>query len=419
MIEKIKVNLNFSSDSMFWVMFGALFSAFVTIIGFRVTGEFSGAEGFGNGVLRYGIILLLAGLFAGPTSQALGKYYFDESSFEKRTELLSASLQLVLIQVIIAEIIVTFCYLAGKVNGVIYFSSYCVALLFESLRPICSAWLQSERRFFYYAVGLIFDALLRPVLAWGFSHLGLISTELILASYATSSVLSVGLMLLLIAKKTDILHIKIEQILKLIKYGYPLITNSLLGWIVSAGDRYVIAAALGAEASGIYIAASAIGGRIPLMLGNVFETYHRPQIYEALASKSFEKLRSRSKKWLIDILRFGLMISVAIFFFMPIIEKYLLASEFRAGAKIIIMISFFAYLISAICFIPQRILYALEKTGLVSTVEFSGLLFMGVTVYFCGLVFGLNGAAMGLLLAFTMRLIVSIALAKRALGPSI
>jgi len=419
MIEKIKVNLNFSSDSIFWVMFGSFSSAFITIIGFRVIGEFSGAEGFGNGVLRYGIILLLAGLFAGPTSQALGKYYFDESSFEKRAELLSASILIVLSQVAVALLIVTICYLIGRVVGVVYFLSYCIALLFESLRPVCSSWLQSERRFFYYAASLIFDALLRPVFAWGLSHMGLTSTELILTSYAASSVFSVGLMLLLVTKKTIISHIKIEQVLKLIKYGYPLISNSILGWIVSAGDRYVIAAALGAEASGVYIAASAIGGRLPLMLGNVFETYHRPQIYESLASKSFEKLRTRCRKWLVDILQFGLILSVAIFAFTPIIEQYLLASEFRVGAKTIIMISFFAYLINAICFIPQRILYALEYTGLVSTVEFIGLLFMGISVFFCGIAFGLIGAVVGLLLAFTMRLIVSIALAKRALRRSI
>lgn len=61
-----------------------------------------------------------------------------------------------------------------------------------------------------------------------------------------------------------------SEMLKLIKYSYPLIPNSVSWWIINVSDRFVIKLMIGAAANGIY----AISNKIPALCSAVFGVFN-------------------------------------------------------------------------------------------------------------------------------------------------
>ena len=93
----------------------------------------------------------------------------------------------------------------------------------------------------------------------------------VLISYTASMVL--GATLLIVRGKIvpyyDIRLFSLETLKQMLNYSWPMIPNSLSGWVLSASDRLVLTAFVGMEAVAVYGAAN----KIPQLFGLVHSTF--------------------------------------------------------------------------------------------------------------------------------------------------
>jgi O-antigen/teichoic acid export membrane protein len=288
-------------------------------------------------------------------------------------------------------------------------------LALEMVRPICVAWLQSGCRFSVVAISQWFDAGLRPIVALLVIKTDLSPSGLVLTAYGISAVVSVSLLLIYALREVPVSRPSQTDASRIVRYGSPLVANSLFGWLGNTGDRYLIAVALGTRAAGLYVAASALGGRLSLMLGGVIEAYFRPQLYLAVANRDSKALNSVSTVWQRKVLVAGASCFVLLLASLPVIRALLLGAEFRAGSAPIIVLSYVAYWIASFGFMPIRINYAYERTDRVAIAEVVGMAVMIGAVSALGHELGLAGAALGLVVSGVCRFALARVLAARTL----
>lgn len=399
---------------MAWIVGGQVGSALLTVISFRVIGQLAGADGLGRALLYFGVVLLFCGLTAGPISQSIGKFYFDARNDTSKGKLWYSALGMAGVACLLglAGLFIFFELAGDWGTSRAAFGMLCIALVFEMTRPLCTNWLHSGSEFPAVAVSKWVDGLLRPVTAVIAYKAGFGPVEIVLFAYVCGGGISVAILLVSVLPQLPLSKPDMTIVRKIIVYGRALVANGLFGWFANAGDRYLVAAAIDARAAGIYIAASALGGRVSAMLGAVFETFYRPALYRAATKRDLASLRQICIVWLRHIAVIGGLVFLALLVGIEWIERYLLAPEFRDGAGPIILVSFLAFLAIAIGIIPQRINYAFERTGRVALVEVIGSLTTVTSVFLLGKVYGLNGAVFGLLLSGLFRLGLAAFLAK-------
>lgn len=398
-----------------WVIAGALGGAVITVVGFRVIGEIVGAEVFGQVALLYGITLLIANLGAGPVAQALGKYYFDARDTVEQSRWFFSGAFLVLLGLFVGVGIFAVSAAFGWLPGGLACSLLVIALAMEMMRALGSAWLQSQTRFAAVAISQLTDAALRPIVVVLLVSTTMIPLNTVLLAYALAGTVSVGILAWCVLQGLSWVRPRRDEMRRILIFGTPLLGNSIFGWMSNAGDRYLVAAALDVRAAGVYVAASALGGRLSLLIGNTFETYFRPALYAAVSDRDRVALRKTCKTWATRLAIGGAVALLTLLITMQQIRELLLASEFRDGAGTVIGLSFMAYWIVAFGFIPQRINYALERTVYVAVTEVAGALLMGISVLALGSLFGLAGAAAGMVLAAAGRFLLASYFASRSL----
>jgi O-antigen/teichoic acid export membrane protein len=401
------VGLDLRGDSGLWITIGALGNAALTVVAFRVIGELIGPDSFGEAVLLFGGALLAANLVAGPIGQALGRFYFDSTDRDERARLFSTGVALAgaacMLGLVALTALAALHVLDWNVAGLLACS-----FSFELMRPLTTAWLQSQSRFRAVAISQLVDAGTRPIAAIAAAQLALKPTEVGLAAYAVGGAMSVGLLTTLVVCESPWRSPSTRDARRIANYGYPLVANSLFGWLGTTGDRYFIAAALGTGAAGVYVAASALGGRVALMLGNIVETFYRPKLYQAVASGDRSTLDQIGTTWQTRVVIYGAAMFAALLIGMPAVTFLLLGPEFRNGAATVILLSFVAYWIVALGFYPIRINYAYERTIRVAATEVFGTLAMAIAVPTFGTLFGLPGAGVGLVVTAGLRFAVAV-----------
>ena len=395
---------NLHSGSAIWVILGTAGSALTTIIGFKIIGELLGAKNFGQSILVYGFILLISNITAGPISQAVSKFFFDCKTKLDRSKLFFSGAALICLSYCLIVPLGTLIFFLFIKSSAITAIMLSIGLACEMIRPFCNCWLQSEGKFAKLALSQLADSALRPLFVYlliGTKYLS--GYEIILCSYALSAFLSVYLLCNRNWNQLIWTFPHKSEMKKILKYCTPLVGNGLFGWLTSTGDRYLIGFTLGPSAAGIYIAASALGGRLSVMSANVFETYYRPKLYSAAAENNINSLLVICKKWGKEYFFFGIIVLLSLTVSLSMIQNYLLPKDFRNGSGAVIIVSFIAYWIIGIGFIPQRINYAFEQTTKVAIVEILGMIFMLASVLIFGHCWGLTGASMGLLIAGLVR----------------
>jgi O-antigen/teichoic acid export membrane protein len=329
--------------------------------------------------------------------------------------LVSTCLAIVATAYAVAFIAIVGAGLAGWTDGLQIAGLLLVAAAMEMIRPLCAGWLQSQFRFAPLAVSQWLDAGLRPIVAVAAYRMGVRSTELVVFSYALAGIISVGLIAIPLVFRIEWTRPPRDEVRRVGRYSLPLVVNGFFGWLGASGDRYLIAAALGSRAAGIYVAASAMGGRISLMLGNVCESYFRSRMYRAQAEEGRSEVLLEAKRWAQKLALAGGVLFVGLLLALPLLQRFLLSAEFRSGAPPVMAISFAAYWLVAFGFIPQRINYAFERTDRVAIVELLGMAIMVLAVYVLGKNFGLSGAAAGLAISGACRLGVATLFARATL----
>lgn len=83
-----------------------------------------------------------------------------------------------------------------------------------------------------------------------------------------------------------------------LKFALPLIPLCALNWVMSMGDRYVLAASWGPEVVGIYWAAYALGSQPFIAVNGLVHTTLRPVLYDAVARRDHAKERRTLRVWI-------------------------------------------------------------------------------------------------------------------------
>lgn len=86
-----------------------------------------------------------------------------------------------------------------------------------------------------------------------------------------------------------------------LRYAVPLVPMAALNWVISMGDRYVLAGTWGAEVVGIYWAAYALGSQSFIAANTLIHTTLRPVLYDAVARGDSRKERRTLRIWLLVV----------------------------------------------------------------------------------------------------------------------
>ncbi len=290
-----------------------------------------------------------------------------------------------------------------------------LAFVAEGLKSVGAGQLTGLSLFRDTALAQLIDAAGRPLAVLGLRQLGWSPLASVLGGYALGASLAAFAFVLLVHRHLGLGRVRRRWLAAQASYGWPLVGNGVFGWLANTGDRYVVAAALGLPAAGIYVAAVNLGARPALMLGGMIETYLRPRLYRAVVASDPDALARVRRRWLRDAIAVLAISFVLLCMAEPWLLRLLLAPAFRDGARILVLVGFVAYAVLAIGYLPQRINYALGRTFQVALVEIVGTLAMLAGVFLGGRMAGLTGVAIGLLLACGVRAGLAALFAQRGL----
>jgi O-antigen/teichoic acid export membrane protein len=178
----------------------------------------------------------------------------------------------------------------------------------------CECWrayegnfLNAARRQRDFAVRASLDALARPAFAAAFVLALGPSAFTPILGYATGSALvGVALRRRIVAPSdrstAAVVAWPDARVDAFVRYALPLVPMAALNWVMSMGDRYVLAHSRGVDVVGVYVAAYALGSQ-PFIASNMFIlSTLRPVLYDAVSLKDRRKETRTLRIWMLTVL---------------------------------------------------------------------------------------------------------------------
>ncbi len=150
---------------------------------------------------------------------------------------------------------------------------------------------------------------------------------------------------------------------KAFTYGVPFAPMSFLSWLANLGDRYTLAALLGAAAAGRYVAPFSIASRGMLLANAALCDLFRPILFDAENRKDAKAARDAFVQWLLSSLMLSLTGVAVVYFGGSMIARLLLAPEYRPGAVAIMLWVSFGYTVSSITQVIESRLLSLGHSA--------------------------------------------------------
>jgi O-antigen/teichoic acid export membrane protein len=222
--------------------------------------------------------------------------------------------------------------------------SYVLAAAFlaaDAVRALEMSLLNAARRQRDYAIRGAVDAWARPLLACAAIALFGPSLSQVFLGYATGSILSsLALRGWTIRGERSpgrwwddawVREIRPD----IARYALPLVPIAALNWVMSLGDRYILAGISGASAVGTYAAAYALGSQ-PLIAVNQFvHSTLRPVLYDAVTLGDRVKERRILRIWLAISVGLAALGTAACALLAPMLTRGLLGPRFAGAAQLL------------------------------------------------------------------------------------
>jgi O-antigen/teichoic acid export membrane protein len=194
-------------------------------------------------------------------------------------------------------------------------------------------------------------------------------------------------------------------------FAGPLVPLGLLGWAFNLGDRYVLASAAGAEATGLYAAVYGLASMPFLALSGVLVSTLRPVLFEAVAAGDRGKERRVLGAWVAVTCATGAGGVVLLVGLGPWLVRLALGPEFRVSAPLLPWIGS-AYAIQALQNVFETRIYARKRTEMFVVLHVLSAV-VAVTLYLVLIPpLGGMGAALGTLGGMSASCLASIVLAR-------
>lgn len=194
-------------------------------------------------------------------------------------------------------------------------------------------------------------------------------------------------------------------------FAMPLVPLGLLGWAFNLGDRYVLASAAGAEATGLYVAAYGLASMPFLALSGVLVSTLRPILFEAVASGDRRRETRVLGAWIAVTCAAGVGGVALLVGLGPWLVRLALGPEFRVSAPLLPWIGA-AYALQALQNVFETLIYARKRTELFVVLHVVSAA-VAMTLYLVLIPsLGGMGAALGTLGGMTASCLASVALTR-------
>jgi O-antigen/teichoic acid export membrane protein len=399
----------------FWVTTAQLASAVGALATVRVLTELLTPSTFGFLALGLGVITLAQGLLCTPILQALLRYYPDYNAKGRAAALCKTTKQILVRRASYSVVLgitaacVAYLFLDVPFWLIVLLSIF---LFVEIWRSYEGTLFNPTRRQKPFAAVMIFDAGLRPTLAWLFVRITGLEVEAVLAAFITSSVVTatVSRMSLLkehICQELGSDRVRIESQIQ--AFSLPILPLAIIGWCNGTLDRYVIAGILGSGHVGLYAAAYGLVSRPFLMMSQALEQTFRPCYYEATSRNDTQTTAKYFQVW-VSLASIAAVVGfLFIYSFAEPIAKIFLSEAFWQSAHIMPWIALAYGIIGVVQALEIR-LYAHYQARRVLIIEIAGIGTMFASLLFLVKIYGLVGAAIALCIGAVVQISVSLML---------
>lgn len=207
------------------------------------------------------------------------------------------------------------------------------------------------------------------------------------------------------------LHLNLEYIKDILKYGLPLVVHSLNIWVLFGIDRFFINKMVGISATGIYNVGYTVGSFIAV-LGGAYGLAWSPILFENLKKQDAGANKKIVK---LTIASFGVILSLTFIFVLiaPFFMKLLVAKEFYGAERYISWVAF-GYAFQWMYRILSGYIFYSKKTYFIPIITTVAALTNIVLNYILIKASGVIGAAQATFWAYLVSFVLTWIFAQRA-----
>ncbi|MBK9284686.1 MAG: oligosaccharide flippase family protein [Sphingobacteriaceae bacterium] len=408
----------------FWVFWGQLLTAIISLVGLRLITEFTNPVVFGEVTLWLSVMVLLKSVFVTPVSNYQLRYYpqyfyanqiqsfnTEIKKFYKKFFFLAAGIFVFLIT--IASIVKIEFINWLLVPGLLIF------FLLDGSKSYFLNIFSSERKQFILSLFTIGDSILMfaiILLALFLNN----STLSYITGQASSAVLTFFLLYTFFhLVNTKQIHSSGSNLSSIVvdfkNYTIPFIPIAILSWILNLSNRYILNSYSSLVDVGIFTAAFAISSKPFLFLGGLLTNFFRPILFEKQSKNEYAKSNKIFNLWLITNGGLGLLIVIVLFFWGSFISTILLAKDFRQNSAILFFLIGLGYLFASMF---QAIEYRFMSFGDTKSILIiylaSALIYISSNLLFIPKQ-GLIGAGSAILVSFLFQFVIGLLYLNRTL----
>lgn len=191
-------------------------------------------------------------------------------------------------------------------------------------------------------------------------------------------------------------------------YGMPLIASSVLAWIISSSDRFMLAILLDNTSVGLYSAGFDLGFQAIIVCLSVINTAAFPLAIRAFEQSTNGALTSQLRQNGELIGAVGAFFSTSLIFFSPVVLIVAVGPDFRSSAEVIMPVAAVSAVISAIKSYHFDIAFHLGKRSGLLVINAGMAAVINLALNFVLIPhFGIYGAASSSLFSYCVAFILS------------
>lgn len=184
-----------------------------------------------------------------------------------------------------------------------------------------------------------------------------------------------------------------ESIRRALRFGLPMLPHVAAGTLISFLDRIIIAAVMGPDDLGVYMAAAQLG-LVMLLVIEPFNKAYAPWLFSRLAEGTAEM---RVKIVRLTYLFFAVLMIIGVIATVGalIVYDFIIGAQFGAGRRLVPLIVA-AYVIQGMYYTVVNYLFYSEKTYVLSAISVTTVILSSGINYVMVSLYGLQGAAISL-----------------------
>jgi O-antigen/teichoic acid export membrane protein len=273
-----------------WLLLARLASAVASFLSLRLLTSILNEEVYGRFALFQGLLALVAGFFIGPLAQAQNRFLHDATLDGHLPELLRWSVKTIAIAAFIgsgAVVAGVYFYWGNDPWWLLVAAAGIIASVASAMSSRIQGFLNTYRWRGRYAALSTFEVWARLLAVLGLvSLLGSSLTSCALgvtAAAVASAVFGVPWLRALAKERPPRTASSCFDPRPLWRFAAPLFAVTLLSWVVSLSDRYIISLSLDDASVGKYVANYQVAAVVPGLVGSIFFPLVSPVLFQDMA----------------------------------------------------------------------------------------------------------------------------------------